>query len=171
MVQSREYYCEICGAPVKKPKYYEVEGAIMILCEKCSKYGTPVNMPKTNKRILKRSQFSKKRKIPELEWELVENYGLVIRKARERAGLKQEELAQMIGEPASYIRKLEKEKIRPSDRVIRKLERKLGIKLLKNIELEELSTPADLLKSKSKQDKITLGDIVYIRKKKKDHAK
>jgi putative transcription factor len=68
-----------------------------------------------------------------------------------------EELAKKIGEKESLLRKIEKEEIRPSDKVIDKLERFLKIKLREKIE-------AKPKKEKKEEDiKLRIADVVKIR--------
>ena len=139
------YYCEICGTPVFKPKYYKVEGVTMILCDRCAKYGEPVVrrefMPR-KKRVLSHNKVIDR--VLEKDWELVDDYGMRIRKARERLGWKLEELAMKIGEPVTFVRKLEANKLVPPDHVIEKLEKTLKIELRKNIDLEGVVDLEDL---------------------------
>ncbi len=59
----------------------------------------------------------------------MEGYGRKIKEARERAGLKQAELAKRINEKQSLLRKIENEEIIPTDEVRRKIERVLDISL------------------------------------------
>ena len=61
--------------------------------------------------------------------EIAEDYGMKIKEARERAGLKQTELAQKINEKQSLLRKIEHEEILPTDEVRKKIERILKITL------------------------------------------
>jgi putative transcription factor len=69
----------------------------------------------------------------EEDWELVENYGRIVREARSKLGLSIEELAKGVGEKESLIRRIEREEIRPSDKVIDKLERFLKVKLKEKV--------------------------------------
>ncbi|GAA0201121.1 hypothetical protein GCM10009000_014090 [Halobacterium noricense] len=61
--------------------------------------------------------------------EIVQDYDDRIRDARESSGLSQEDLAKDLNEKASLIRKLERGDMLPSDRVQKKLEKKLEISL------------------------------------------
>jgi len=66
--------------------------------------------------------------------ELVDDYGKVIRRAREASGMSHEDLALKIKEKASLLKKIEREAIIPEDKVRRKLERTLGITLTEEFE-------------------------------------
>ena len=66
--------------------------------------------------------------------ELLSDYGFAIRRAREARGMSQEELALAIKEKSSLLKKLEREDLRPTDSIRKKLERVLGISLNETIE-------------------------------------
>ena len=66
--------------------------------------------------------------------ELVDDYGRVIRRAREASGMSHEDLALKIKEKASLLKKIEREAIVPEDKVRKKLERTLQITLTEKLE-------------------------------------
>jgi putative transcription factor len=68
------------------------------------------------------------------EKELVDDYHKRIQQARNDLGWNQEILGQKINERKSVISKLENKSMKPDDRLIRKLEKALGIKLIEVIE-------------------------------------
>ncbi len=68
------------------------------------------------------------------EKELVEDYHKRIQQARNRLNLNQEQLGQKINERKSVISKLESRSMKPDDKLIRKLEKALNIKLMEIIE-------------------------------------
>ncbi len=165
-IDQAPYYCEMCGRPVYRRKEYLVDGVVMILCSKCAKYGKPIERKKPTKKIQQQIKQRKKieravKEVFEEEWELVEDYHIRIKKAREKLGLTQERLSLKIGETVSYIRKLEQGKIKPTDTVIEKLEKVLNVKLRKPI------LPVSGSSEEKGGDRITLGDIVIVKKKKK----
>lgn len=67
---------------------------------------------------------------PSEESELVEGYGLILRQAREKIGITQEELGKKVNEKPSTLRLVERGSLRPSDSLTRKLEHYLKIDLL-----------------------------------------
>ncbi len=85
--------------------------------------------------------------------ELVEDFGERIRQAREAHGWKQTDLGAKINEKASVIAKLEARAMVPSDAMIPKLERALGIKLREKVE------PVSVKKHTGPAP-VTLGDLV-----------
>ena len=65
---------------------------------------------------------------------LVDDYHKLIQQSRMNFGWSQEELGKKINERKSIISKLENKTIKPDDRLVRKLERALGIKLMETIQ-------------------------------------
>ena len=61
--------------------------------------------------------------------ELIDGYGMAIRRARETSGMTHEDLALKIKEKSSLLKKIEREAIVPEDSVRGKLERALNITL------------------------------------------
>ena len=102
------------------------EGGIILACMDCIK--------KYDLRIVK-DTISGAKQMPERgkeiinEFILIEGYHRVIKKARERRGLSQEELAKLVGEKTSTIKRIEAGKLTPTDRLVKDLERVLKIKL------------------------------------------
>jgi putative transcription factor len=95
------------------------------------------------------------------DWELVENYGGVVKGARERMNLKQEELAKKINEPESLVHRIESGHDRPNPDVARKLERALRVKLMAERDLSGIELTG------GGKGEVTLGDVVVVRKKSK----
>jgi putative transcription factor len=123
--------CEICGKKTTKIFITEIEGTVLRLCKECSKSGKILN-------VVEEKEGKEERKRKEIltyeeDWELVENYGRIVREARSKLGLSIEELAKGVGEKESLIRRIEREEIRPSDKVIDKLERFLKVKLKEKV--------------------------------------
>jgi putative transcription factor len=75
---------------------------------------------------------------PESELEVRRDYAKVLREAREKMGLTQEELGKKINEKASVISHLEGGKLKPDIALARKLEHFFKIKLLVTPEEEEV---------------------------------
>jgi putative transcription factor len=92
---------------------------------------------------------------------LVEDYAIIIRNARQKAGLSQEELAQKVGERISTLQAIEAGRLKPEKKTIRGLERELGISLLEPI------GPTPIRPGTAPRDPgATLGDRVVIKRKK-----
>ena len=158
--------CELCGRSIIEGKKVKVEGSIVTVCDECSKYGelvkpTPVVPDKTKKTeqksINRRIDFSL-----DIREELIDDYGMKVKKARERKNMKQEELAKRINEPASLVKKIESEKIKPSIKIAKRLEEILKIKLIEKIKEKEMNK-----EDGGERKEMTLGDVITIRKKRK----
>ncbi len=165
-----EYECEICGKKTRHPYVAYIEGARVILCEECAKkYKNAEPLFKQAERKARLTRRLEKRKKAERKFEIVENYAELVRKARERRGMKIEDLAKSIAEPESEVHKIEKGELVPELKVAQKLEKFLGITLVHEITEEELEKEEETARQyiEKKPGRVTLGDIVVIKKKKK----
>ncbi|MHA1299793.1 MAG: multiprotein bridging factor aMBF1 [Candidatus Helarchaeota archaeon] len=160
-----ESTCDICGRPIfGKPITKYIEGAKLLVCPNCSRFGKPVKTPKTTSvkpKITKRRKRSYSGIKKQTDFILIENFGTVIRKARENKKWTQDELARKLKEPLSLIKRIEKNKINPSFKIVKKIEGLL------NISLREVDIGEVLPKFRPKpKPGTTIGDIVEIKKKK-----
>ena len=162
--------CEVCGQRIiGKPRMVIIEGAKMMVCERCSSLGSPYIEPEAKKgaylpvlrRRLKKVTAAKKpspRMILE-DLEVVEDFGRVVRKARERMNLSHEDLGRRIGEKVSVLKKVESGRMIPDLKLARKLEHALKIKLLvpppENLEAVKVPPPPNV--------EPTLGDVVHLK--------
>jgi putative transcription factor len=159
--------CELCGREAKGCKEAIIDGAKMYVCPDCIKYAEggvqkeePVNRGEFRPAQAFRPPTFKPRKAPvkdiykSMEKELVANWNHLIESARKKKGLTREELGFKIGERTVTIAKLENGDLRPSDQIIAKLEKELGIALLEEIK----ETPA--VQQTRSQTKYTLGDFI-----------
>ena len=158
--------CEICGKYIVEGKKVMVEGSNIITCESCASYGKIVSEIK-RKETRKKDDKIESRPFEvdfdvEIQEEIVDNYQEIIKKARESRNMKQEDLAKMINEPVSMIHRIESGRMEPSLGVVKKIQRKLNIKLIKKPEAESTN-----LKKVEFPKEITLGDLVVVKKKKK----
>lgn len=128
--------CEICGAEIKgKVQYIAIGTSKLKVCKACARYGTVVVEAKKVKAKIGSEQVlhreAKMRLYEQMdhdigeEREVAEGYGRKIKEAREKAGLKQAELAKRVNEKLSLLRKIENEEIMPSEEMRRKIERVL----------------------------------------------
>ena len=147
--------CEICGKKTKKLYKIRVEGAELLVCEDCKKYGELVGEVKERKEVIK----PKKIKV-EKEEEVVPEYYKIIRNTREKLKLKQEEFAKMIGIKGSLLKRIEDGKKVPSLDLARKIEKMFDVKLI-----EEVSFDSKNVKNEEKE--LTLGDVVVLKRRNK----
>ena len=182
--------CELCGRGMKgRGRRVEIEGAIMTVCPQCaSKFGgvsaesdrkstsmrthpswvggperrqgsTP-HGPATTKSRPKPKPRPKKGTLLD-DMILIEDFDKVIRTARQKVGISQEELAQRVGERISTLQAIESGRQKPNNKTIRGLERELSISLLEPIDSAPIKTSRG-----SPVAGPTLGDRVVIKKKK-----
>lgn len=143
--------CEICGRVTERIIRIEIEGSKMDVCPSCAKYGKKLMSYDPEAGMTSphdaggRWVFNSERKPKEhAELQLADNFGQIIRSARERKKLSCKELALAIAEQESYLDRVEKQKTLPDERLIRKVEKFLGIKLYEEVaqQQEEKQTKA-----------------------------
>ena len=119
--------CEICGKNCADLIYVNIEGTIFQVCPACSSLGEKIT---TRKPLTsKRATFSRSQDSGEV---LVANYSALISVARQKKGLKQEELANKLGEKLSEIKAIESGKRIPPIPLAKKLEKMLEIKIIED---------------------------------------
>lgn len=140
--------CDLCGKDFELFKT-RIEGSLVDACERCSKFG---------KILWKLDEIKPKIKSKKIEDEdterIIEDYNEIIRKEREKIGLKQDELARKLNEKESLINKIENKEIMPSLKVARKIEKFFGVKLVENVSNNEIEIKKSEVKS------FTLGDVI-----------
>ena len=140
--------CDLCGKDSELFKA-RIEGSLVDACERCSRFGEVLWKLEEIKPEIK------SRKIEEEDSEsIIENYDKIIRKERERRGLKQDELALKLNERESLIRKIENKEIMPSLRIAKKLETFFDVKLIENISNNKFEIKRTEARS------FTLGDVI-----------
>ena len=167
--------CEICGKPIEgKPIRTKIDGSVLEVCKECSKYGrvqrdTPLerqfvsrnkkgNPQKKNKPQSKQNLQRMRRDEPMDE--LVEDFNIIVRKARESRGWTREELGAKIYEKVSVINRIESGKMEPDVKLAKKLEKTLNITLIEKYDDMDL----DAFKSAASGPN-TLGSIVKIKRR------
>lgn len=165
--------CEVCGRRIIGPPYKAmIEGAKMLVCNECSKLGSVYWEAKTEPRLKKVSKRLPQpviapRRQPSITVEeaveLVDDFGVKVRQAREKLGMSHEDLGKKISEKVSVLRKIESRKMTPNNLLIEKLQHALKIKLLAPV--SEPKVPSKVLAS-SRPSAPTLGDIALVRKEK-----
>ena len=132
----------------------QVEGSRIEVCEACGKYGNVLEEIKPEaKRV-----FIKKVITPELEEPeefLKSDYGKLITNARQKLGLERKEFSMKINEKESIIRRIELQQMVPDDKLRKKIENFLEIKLTEVYEEKKIS-------QKPTKSTLTLGDIIQM---------
>ena len=156
--------CELCGKETPRTRAVAIEGSVLSACGDCAKFGSEVagpigvrrhGNPVVAQRLERRQQRMSERDIytaPATE-ELAEDFGERIRQAREALGWKQAELGAKVNERESVIAKLESRAMVPTDSMIPKLEKTLGVKLREKVE-------SVAVKKHTGRAPMTLGDLI-----------
>ena len=163
--------CEVCGRRIYgSSRDVTIDGAKLTVCSECASfYSSSWKLEQRTRLITSRPNIERrlpsskpKQLVIAEEMELAEDYSRRIRQAREKLGLSQKDLGKILSEKASFLQKLETSKAVPDEKLIKKLENTLKIKLL--------APPPSTILSKGllsqKPHELTLGDMAYFRKKK-----
>lgn len=168
--------CEVCGRKIYgKPYRVIIEGAKLLVCAECSKHGKivweeesktkpPTTKPKPRLPLTQISNKKTSGNIVDANLELVEDFGLKVKQAREKLGLSHEELGKKLNEKVSVLKKIEAGKMKPDNALAVKLEHALKIKLL--VPTAEEIPKAVVPKPASRE--LTLGDLIQLNKKDKE---
>jgi putative transcription factor len=161
--------CDMCSSQEASYRI-EVEGSILNVCEKCVSYGRLVGkikqapsekQKKKQEKATLREEIKKTAKATETVQLIVPNYAALIKNAREKTGLKQEEVAKKIAEKESVLHKLESGVMQPDMSLARKLEKFFRIKLIEEVEVDGSAGE----EKKTHSDSLTVGDLINIKKR------
>lgn len=121
--------CEVCGSQIRGPPLaVEIDGAILRVCQTCSKRGRPVDIaPRAQRTAAPRRAFGRN---TEPEFDIDPDYALIVRHAREKLGLTQEALGRMTNLKPSVIGHVETGKMKPDMILARTLMHYLKVNLL-----------------------------------------
>jgi putative transcription factor len=152
--------CELCGRDYDcRPGI--VDGVRMMLCLNCMKHGQSVKPSAevsagVQKPILERIKRPKIKDVyKDMNKELISGWNDLIKNARKKKGLSREELGFKIGERTVTIAKIENGDLRPSDKIVSKLEKELGITLV-----EEVTSVSSVSTGSHSGSGLTLGDFI-----------
>lgn len=116
--------CELCGKiATKKAK---IEGSVLAVCESCASFGTELKETKPLHNV--KVTHSLKADLPETF--LVENFGQLLRQARSKKKLTEEDAAKLLNIRESTLKHYEAGAVQPDETTIRKLEKFYGVSLL-----------------------------------------
>ena len=151
--------CEMCGAESAVLVPRKVSGSILQLCSSCGGLGSETSYRDSighrayvAETLEKRQQKNRYEEIEPDEFVLVKDYGSIVRKAREKAGLNHSSLASKISEKKSILTSVETGKMTPNEKLIKKLENYLKIKLTEKVETTTTSS--------SSGEALTMGDLL-----------
>jgi putative transcription factor len=151
--------CEMCGREVEATSRVRVERSVLQLCPACARYGEALDPPPVPsepvavapgrrpsapatrtatgpRRLEERDLY---RDIGELE--LAPDWGRRVRVAREALAWTPEELSRRLNEKKSVVLKIESGGFHPPDRLVRKLEQLLKVRLRADAEASASAGP------------------------------
>ena len=138
--------CEMCGKEVPMTKTVIVEGSRLNVCPGCARFGEDYRASSSNgaavtqtvieERLQKRERRMQSKDIyaGSASVELVDDYGGVIREARVAKGMDLDQFAASILEKKGTLAKIESNNLIPDDKLIKKIEKALGIKLTESVQ-------------------------------------
>ncbi|MEC9333375.1 MAG: multiprotein bridging factor aMBF1 [Candidatus Thermoplasmatota archaeon] len=153
--------CEMCGAESALLNTRKISGSILQVCNTCSDSGSEsAQIESIGRRahiaqtLQKRNQKMRYSETDPDENVLISDYGVVIRQAREKLSLDHATLAHNISEKKSIITSVESGNMRPNEKLTKKLERFLKIRLTESVK----NNPEPNLKKSRKN--LTMGDLL-----------
>lgn len=163
--------CEMCGKDVSARRHM-VDGTVMALGACCSRYGTPLDTPApqgskaaVTQNLERRASRMGSRDIYKEEvWDLVDDFGTRVRRARESRKWDHAALGDKVSARVPQLKQIESNHLRPSDDLAKRLEKQLGITLLEKVD----GGPAPHVTGANKGGKggLTIGDLLKDAKKK-----
>lgn len=146
--------CDMCGSNQGLVKA-KIEGTVMDVCKTCARFGEIVRVP----RSIPRSHKSRpiKQSLPQKIEIIVPNYSVLIKQAREKRQMKQEDVAKKLSEKESIYHKIENGSFRPSIKLAKKLEAFFKIKL---IEIHEDKMKPAVASAPINKNAMTIGDMI-----------
>ena len=152
--------CEMCGAESPSLESRKVSGSVLRLCSSCGDMGSQTSYRDSighrafvAQTLEKRQQKNRYEEIETDEFVLAKDFGTIVRKAREKAGLDHSALAAKISEKKSILTSVEAGNMKPNEKLIKKLENYLKIKLTEKVETTNQA-------QSSSGKALTMGDLL-----------
>jgi len=130
--------CELCGNDSDSLKKAKIEGATLKVCNSCADLGETVKT-KSKKRKKKKKKSRTRRKKRDTKT-LANNYGNLVKQAREDEKLSIKEVAESMNEKESVIKKIENQELKPDKSLASKLSKEFGIDLYVNPKVSDIDT-------------------------------
>lgn len=161
--------CELCGNEFPTLRTVKIEGSVLMVCSACSRFGEGVQpkpkqgetppTPVAERLVMREKRMKEKDVLVDAGDALVEDFSRRIKQRRESLGWSQDELAKRLNERKSIIQKVETGDYTPDDKLTRKLEGALGLKL------KEKVAPAGASQVwRTESRGLTLGDLIKTEK-------
>jgi len=166
--------CEVCGREILGPPQRRIiEGAKLTVCPRCAQFGKSdwvPNRPAPVKTLGRAQSTPLPTPRPRIrndvesveQLELVEDYGAQIRKARQKLGLSEKDLANKMQEKESVVKNLEKQELTPDNKLIAKIRKYLSIDIVEHIDASKAKILAKPTGAK------TIGDMIRLDTEKSD---
>jgi len=121
--------CEVCGNPIRgQPSRVEIDGAVLLVCSNCARLGTPIAAPPEARKASVPRILADEGMNPVLEVD--PDYPTIVKGAREKLGLTQEQLGRLTNVKPSVISHVETGKMKPDLALARTLMHQLKVNLL-----------------------------------------
>ena len=162
--------CDLCGKEENLVKAL-IEGTELNVCSKCASFGqilkqTPhkrLNNHESSTSIpISKHPITMDIGTPKFVEFIKDDINFLIKRKREKLGLKQEELAKKMAVKESVIHNIESGHFMPSISLAKKIGKFLRIELIEVVKDEKVEKPSNL-----DGRKITLGDLIKIKMRKK----
>jgi len=140
--------CELCGKEGGATRPAFIEGTRLNVCQNCMRFGEEYrqggragNAPAPSATVIEERLQRREKRMQTRDvyantqsTELIDDYGKVIRDARTAAGMDVEQFAASISEKRGIIAKVEANDLVPDEKLMRKIEKALGIKLTETVQ-------------------------------------
>ncbi len=144
--------CEMCGKSTELV-LADIEGVELKVCDACARFGII-------RRKVPALSVSRPVQREEPSFKVVDNYAVLLRTAREKKSMAQEDFAQFISEKKSVLAHWESGQGKPSLDAAKRMGRILGTNLIE----QEEALPVKI-EAGRKTEELTLGDFVKVRKR------
>ena len=160
--------CEMCGHITEDLQRAIVEGTMLLLCDKCAKFGEVVQFKRPSDDIVdKRLAFRRTSRFAsstvsgyrEEEEIVVDDFFKIVKNARDQTGKTQDDVAKDLAEKVSVLRGVESGSMVPSMQLAKKLEQYFRIQIIKKLNIKEEEPTI-----RSSGSAYTIGDFVKIKK-------
>ena len=159
--------CEMCGKNVPSTRPVFIDGARLSVCPNCARFGDENRGNSRNgaagpsatvieQRLEKRSRRMQTKDVYDGKdnIQLIDGYGEIIKRAHTSRGMALKQFAESIGEKQGILAKVEAETLIPDDKLVKKIEKALDIKLT------EVVAGGGAIGQSSRNDKMTLANFI-----------
>ncbi|MCL2143418.1 MAG: multiprotein bridging factor aMBF1 [Methanomassiliicoccaceae archaeon] len=160
--------CEMCGKEAGTARPVFIEGTKLHVCQNCAKFGEEYKaqgggrsdapapsatvieerLQRREKRMQTRDVYAASSSV-----EIIDDYGKVIKDARTAAGMDIEQFAASIFEKKGIIAKIEANDLIPDEKLMKKIEKALNIKLTETVQ-------SNVVTGRSTGAKMTLENFI-----------